>query len=310
MRITFSGIEVVEENHFYPYGLQQEETSYTIDGITPYRHGFQGQFAERDKEVKTDGFELRMYSADIGRWMTPDPYGQFSSGYVGMGNDPANSVDPDGGWAGALANGFLRTGAFTAAGFVAGVAVGAMAGMESGQLWQAGLVGAGAGALAANAGSIGSFIGNNAGAIGKAGSIGMPAFKTLWKNYPHNKKMTDGTIEIQHPSDDAGLYNQCAVRLGKALIKSGVSLKSYDNNNKTSEGYPRSAQQLADWLYHKYKRPVIMNQADFNKNYSNKTGIIFEDPYPGSGPHIDLWNKGKTGSGYHSAAKIWFFEVK
>jgi len=98
MRITFSGIEVVEENHFYPYGLQQEETSYTVDGITPYRHGFQGQFAEREKETSLNNFDLRMYSADIGRWMAPDPYGQFSSPYVGMGNDPANSVDPDGGW--------------------------------------------------------------------------------------------------------------------------------------------------------------------------------------------------------------------
>lgn len=38
-----------------------------------------------------------MYDARIGRWVSPDPYGQFSSGYVGMGNNPVNGTDPDGG---------------------------------------------------------------------------------------------------------------------------------------------------------------------------------------------------------------------
>ena len=37
--------------------------------------------------------------------MTTDPYRQYSSPYVGMGNDPVNGIDPDGGyrtWLGAL----------------------------------------------------------------------------------------------------------------------------------------------------------------------------------------------------------------
>ncbi len=40
----------------------------------------------------------------IGRWNSTDPYGQCWSSYLGMGNDPVNSTDPDGGyskfWAG------------------------------------------------------------------------------------------------------------------------------------------------------------------------------------------------------------------
>jgi hypothetical protein len=41
-----------------------------------------------------------MYDANVGRWLSPDPYGQFWSPYVGMGNDPINGVDPDGGFFG------------------------------------------------------------------------------------------------------------------------------------------------------------------------------------------------------------------
>lgn len=32
------------------------------------------------------------------RWLSPDPYGQFSSPYLGMGNAPHMRYDPDGGW--------------------------------------------------------------------------------------------------------------------------------------------------------------------------------------------------------------------
>jgi hypothetical protein len=34
----------------------------------------------------------------MARWLSADPYGQFNSPYVGMGNNPVMGVDPDGGW--------------------------------------------------------------------------------------------------------------------------------------------------------------------------------------------------------------------
>jgi hypothetical protein len=43
---------------------------------------------------------LRSYDPQIGRFLQHDPYGQFASGYVGMGNDPGNNVDEDGGLSG------------------------------------------------------------------------------------------------------------------------------------------------------------------------------------------------------------------
>ncbi|MGN6646689.1 MAG: RHS repeat domain-containing protein [Cytophaga sp.] len=69
------------------------------------RFGYQGDYAECDPETKWNDFDLRMYDPSIGRWLSRDPYNQYHSPYVGMGNDPVNGVDPDGGfdsWFGAF----------------------------------------------------------------------------------------------------------------------------------------------------------------------------------------------------------------
>jgi RHS repeat-associated protein len=70
-------------------------------GTNTYRHSYQGQFATKDRDggySDWEAFELRMYEARIGRWLSPDPYGQYFSPYLAMGNDPLNQVDPDGGF--------------------------------------------------------------------------------------------------------------------------------------------------------------------------------------------------------------------
>ncbi|HBH49098.1 MAG TPA: hypothetical protein DDX98_10680, partial [Bacteroidales bacterium] len=59
--------------------------------------GYQGQFAEKDEETGYNSFELRLYDARIGRWLTTDPYGQFWSPYLGMANNPVSAIDPTGG---------------------------------------------------------------------------------------------------------------------------------------------------------------------------------------------------------------------
>ena len=61
-----------------------------------YRYTFQGQ--EKDPETEMEAFQLRMWDGRLGRWLSPDPYGQYASPYLGMGNNPINSIDPDGGW--------------------------------------------------------------------------------------------------------------------------------------------------------------------------------------------------------------------
>lgn len=90
--------DVVYYADYYPFGMVLR--SGGVEG----RYGYQGQYAEKDGETGWNNFELRNYDAAIGRWLTVDPYGQYYSPYVGMGNNPVSGVDPDGGfstWLGA-----------------------------------------------------------------------------------------------------------------------------------------------------------------------------------------------------------------
>ncbi|RKO70785.1 hypothetical protein D7322_16085, partial [Sphingobacterium puteale] len=64
---------------YYPYGM--EARSAGIDS----RYGYQGLYAEKDKETGWNSFELRNYDVAIGRWLAVDPMGQYVSPYVGMG---------------------------------------------------------------------------------------------------------------------------------------------------------------------------------------------------------------------------------
>jgi RHS repeat-associated protein len=91
VRRYMGNLDVVSSTDYYPYGKV-----LSCNGST-HRYGYQGRFAEKDEETKWNAFELRMYDAAIGRWMGIDPYRQFASSYMGMGNNPVNGVDPDGG---------------------------------------------------------------------------------------------------------------------------------------------------------------------------------------------------------------------
>src|SRR5690606_16760268 len=89
---TLQGLaDVVYYSDYYPYGMPMGLAS------SEYRYGYQGQYAEVDKESGWMNFMLRMYDPAIGRWLSTDPYGQYASPYVGMGNNPVMGVDPDGG---------------------------------------------------------------------------------------------------------------------------------------------------------------------------------------------------------------------
>lgn len=77
---------------YYPFGEQLQGRS----SASNYRYAFQGQ--EKDGETGMESFQLRMWDGRLGRWLSPDPYGQYASPYVGMGNDPISSIDGDGGW--------------------------------------------------------------------------------------------------------------------------------------------------------------------------------------------------------------------
>jgi RHS repeat-associated protein len=89
---TAGTTEILQMTDYYPYG-------YTIvtAGANGYRYGYQGQYAEKDGATGWNEFDLRMYDSRIGRWLSVDPKGEFYSPYVGMGNEPVSTTDPDGG---------------------------------------------------------------------------------------------------------------------------------------------------------------------------------------------------------------------
>jgi RHS repeat-associated protein len=96
LRLEQTGGLIVQEQHQYAYGSPLVGLNYAV-GNKRYRYGYQGQFAEKDAETGFESFELRLYNDRIGRWTSNDPYGQFNSPYVGMGNNPVSIVDPNGG---------------------------------------------------------------------------------------------------------------------------------------------------------------------------------------------------------------------
>jgi RHS repeat-associated protein len=97
MSVTQTTGMVVQENHFYPYGQRNEGISWTRQYLRNYGRGYQGQYTRFDEETGYTAFDLRMYDARFGRWLSTDPKRQYVSPYIGMGNNPVSSVDPDGG---------------------------------------------------------------------------------------------------------------------------------------------------------------------------------------------------------------------
>lgn len=95
LKITHAHDNVVAGADFYPFGLVMEGREITDED---YRFGYQGQYAEKDSVSGWSNFQLRMYDPRFGRWLSPDPYGQYASPYVGMGNVPNMGTDPDGGF--------------------------------------------------------------------------------------------------------------------------------------------------------------------------------------------------------------------
>ncbi len=76
---------------YYPFGMPMPGRNQVGD----YRYAYQGQ--EKDPETGKEAFQLRLWDSRIGRWLTTDPYRQFDSPYLGMGNNPVRFIDPDGG---------------------------------------------------------------------------------------------------------------------------------------------------------------------------------------------------------------------
>jgi RHS repeat-associated protein len=134
---------ITEENAYYPYGLKIQGLSAKAFDKGKNNYGYQGDFSEGEEETGWDEFDLRMYDAQIGRWTGIDPYDQFSSPYIGMGSDPVNNTDPNGGSIGAEVWGAIFG---AAGGFATGYLISKATGASQGSAIAWGLAGSFVGA--------------------------------------------------------------------------------------------------------------------------------------------------------------------
>ena len=139
-------------------------------------------------------------------------------------------------------------------------------------------------------------------------------FNRLWINHPYPKD----------PCDKKEFNNQCAIRMGVALERSGVDTSSFDEMYPGRRCYPGfkhsprhilSAQEMANWMKTKtiiFGRVSVYKKGVTSVDFMGKKGILFIKNGWGATDHIDLWNGKKMKAGrpsYFSRGAVWFWEL-
>ncbi|MEL6852280.1 MAG: RHS repeat-associated core domain-containing protein, partial [Bacteroidota bacterium] len=87
-----NGMAIVEDfADYYPFGWELPGQQ----SMAGYRYTYQG--TEQDDGLGWNFFALRTYDPRTARWANPDPYAQYYSPYLAMGNNPISMIDPMGG---------------------------------------------------------------------------------------------------------------------------------------------------------------------------------------------------------------------
>ncbi len=128
---------IIEENHYYSYGLKiaaisSKKLGNVSEGHLKNQYLFQGDYSEFDEDMNWNEFALRDYDPQTGRFVQIDPYYQFPSPYTGMGNDPISFKDPSGGFSLSSITGSTNLLFNTAVSTIAGTIIGGIAGAITG----------------------------------------------------------------------------------------------------------------------------------------------------------------------------------
>jgi len=90
---------LLQENHYYPFGLLNKALSSDEQKGFHQRYGFNGKEFENGLDWRVNDFGARMYDPVLGRWGRVDPKAHERvslSTYNYCSNDPINRVDPTG----------------------------------------------------------------------------------------------------------------------------------------------------------------------------------------------------------------------
>jgi RHS repeat-associated protein len=150
IQVTHEHKQIIEEDHYYSYGLKiaaisSRKLGDPNEGQLRNNYLYQGDYSEYDEDIAWNDFALRSYDPQIGRFVNIDPYDQFASPYVGMGNEPVDNVDPSGGWTLASITGSTNVFFNTAVTTIAGGLIGGIVDFATGGNGKGALIGAGIG---------------------------------------------------------------------------------------------------------------------------------------------------------------------
>jgi hypothetical protein len=134
--------------------------------------------------------------------------------------------------------------------------------------------------------------------------------KTLWDNHPYPDFPCDRTL----------FENQCAIRMGVALERSGASMASFVGARcwarpSHAPKHILRAQELADWLL---KQTTLVGRVQKHKKVTSADfwgtpGIVFIRDGWGATDHIDVWDgealKGGSPDYFLRGKEVWFWEL-
>ena len=154
----------------------------------------------------------------------------------------------------------------------------------------------------------------------------MSKFDDLWNNHPTNQ--SPPLVEPCTTDGSPNFTNQCCIRMGVALTKSGIKISRYPGVfcwHGHGKKHPLRVEEMKLWL--NSDRAKFVGKAKISRSspavpqktfidYLGKRGIVAFINFWGEGnqgDHIDLWNGESVAHGsrdyFERSEQIWYWKM-